>query len=143
VAESLPWESIATSVSPAIEAFITRWENSGAAERANYQMFLSELCDILEVPRPGPCKPPSKAPIPTLPNQKSTIHNPQSTIVNPSSLLPWPDRLPDQVALIRKLLITDPTATAETLTTLFVRKNKKRTDQIEGILETLKGLGQL
>lgn len=30
-----------------IESFISRWENSGAAERANYQMFLSELCDIL------------------------------------------------------------------------------------------------
>ncbi|MCH7228079.1 class I SAM-dependent DNA methyltransferase [Haloferula sp. A504] len=41
----------------AIDAFITRWENSGAAERANYQMFLSELCDILEVQRPDPTSP--------------------------------------------------------------------------------------
>jgi hypothetical protein len=41
----------------AIYSFITRWENSGAAERANYQMFLSELCDILEVPRPDPTSP--------------------------------------------------------------------------------------
>ncbi len=40
-----------------IAAFITRWENSGAAERANYQMFLSELCDILGVPRPDPTSP--------------------------------------------------------------------------------------
>ena len=76
-------------------------------------------------------------------SSESKIKNPQSSIVNPSSPLPWPDRLPEQVALIRKLLITDPTATAETLTTLFGRKNKKRTEQIEGILETLKGLGQL
>jgi len=38
----------------AVEAFIARWETSGAAERANYQMFLSELCDILGVPRPDP-----------------------------------------------------------------------------------------
>ncbi len=37
-----------------IETFISRWENSGAAERANYQMFLSELCDLLGVPRPDP-----------------------------------------------------------------------------------------
>ena len=37
-----------------ITAFITRWSSSGAAERANYQMFLSELCDILGVPRPAP-----------------------------------------------------------------------------------------
>jgi len=37
-----------------ITAFITRWQTSGAAERANYQMFLSELCDIIGVPRPDP-----------------------------------------------------------------------------------------
>ena len=37
-----------------IQAFITRWAKSGGAERANYQLFLSELCDVLEVPRPNP-----------------------------------------------------------------------------------------
>lgn len=37
-----------------ITAFISRWSSSGAAERANYQMFLSELCDIIGVPRPDP-----------------------------------------------------------------------------------------
>ncbi len=40
-----------------VTAFITRWETSGAAERANYQMFLSELCDIIGVPRPDPTSP--------------------------------------------------------------------------------------
>src|ERR1035441_8456305 len=35
-------------------AFILRWQNSAAAERANYQLFLSELCDCLDVPRPNP-----------------------------------------------------------------------------------------
>jgi hypothetical protein len=40
-----------------ITAFITRWQTSGAAERANYQMFLSELCDIIGVPRPDPTSP--------------------------------------------------------------------------------------
>ena len=39
---------------PDVETFITRWERSGAAERANYQLFLSELCDLLGVPRPDP-----------------------------------------------------------------------------------------
>jgi hypothetical protein len=34
--------------------FILRWEASAAAERANYQLFLSELCDFLELPRPSP-----------------------------------------------------------------------------------------
>jgi hypothetical protein len=37
--------------------FISRWESSGAAERANYQLFLSELCDFLDVPRPNPTVP--------------------------------------------------------------------------------------
>ncbi|MBA4388672.1 MAG: SAM-dependent methyltransferase [Verrucomicrobia bacterium] len=40
-----------------IQAFIDRWNKSGAAERANYQLFLSELCDLLEVPRPDPATP--------------------------------------------------------------------------------------
>ena len=38
-----------------IETFITRWsEARGGAERANYQMFLSELCEALDLPRPDP-----------------------------------------------------------------------------------------
>ncbi|MHB1785270.1 MAG: class I SAM-dependent DNA methyltransferase [Acidimicrobiales bacterium] len=36
--------------------FISRWASSGAAERANYQLFLCELCDVLRVPRPEPSK---------------------------------------------------------------------------------------
>ncbi len=38
----------------AIEAFITRWNGTAMAERANAQPFLSELCDVLGVPRPDP-----------------------------------------------------------------------------------------
>lgn len=45
-----------STVSPA-ETFIKRWEASAAAERANCQLFLSELCDLLEVPRPDPTQP--------------------------------------------------------------------------------------
>ena len=37
--------------SAALDEFFRRWEASGAAERANYSMFLNELCDLLEVPR--------------------------------------------------------------------------------------------
>jgi hypothetical protein len=38
-----------------VESFIARWTGrEGGAERANYQMFLSELCDVLGVPRPDP-----------------------------------------------------------------------------------------
>ncbi|MEX2581154.1 MAG: DNA methyltransferase [Verrucomicrobiales bacterium] len=41
----------------AVEAFIERWQASGGHERANYQLFLAELCDLLDVPRPDPAKP--------------------------------------------------------------------------------------
>jgi len=33
--------------------FIARWQQSSAAERANYALFLSELCDYLVDPPPG------------------------------------------------------------------------------------------
>ena len=40
-----------------LERFIAQWEASGAAERANYQLFLTQLCDLLDVPEPEPTKP--------------------------------------------------------------------------------------
>jgi SAM-dependent methyltransferase len=38
------------------QSFIERWQQSSAAERANYAPFLSELCDFLDVPRPDPSR---------------------------------------------------------------------------------------
>jgi hypothetical protein len=43
--------------SPDTASFIARGSSSGAAERVNYQLFLSELCDLLGVARPDPTKP--------------------------------------------------------------------------------------
>jgi hypothetical protein len=37
-----------------IQSFIAKWSASGAAERANKDTFLVELCDVLGVPRPDP-----------------------------------------------------------------------------------------
>ncbi|MEW4461480.1 DNA methyltransferase [Roseibium algicola] len=38
-----------------VDRFIDRWSGSeGGQERANYALFLSELCDVLEVARPEP-----------------------------------------------------------------------------------------
>ena len=37
-----------------IEAFIERWGKAGGAERANYQLFLTELCDLIGVAKPEP-----------------------------------------------------------------------------------------
>jgi hypothetical protein len=37
------------------EAFITRWQGQeGGQERANYSLFLTELCDVLDLPHPDP-----------------------------------------------------------------------------------------
>jgi len=40
-----------------IQSFITKWEMSGAAERANAQLFIAELCDVIGVEHPQPKKP--------------------------------------------------------------------------------------
>ena len=34
--------------------FEARWRPAGGAERANYSLFLQDLCDLLGVPRPDP-----------------------------------------------------------------------------------------
>lgn len=38
----------------AIDLFVARWAKAGGTERANYQLFLTELCALLEVPLPDP-----------------------------------------------------------------------------------------
>jgi type II restriction/modification system DNA methylase subunit YeeA len=40
-----------------VATFISRWSRAEAAERANYVLFLSELCDLLGVGRPDPAGP--------------------------------------------------------------------------------------
>ncbi len=37
-----------------IDTFIERWEGSGGSERANFQSFANDLCDVLGVERPKP-----------------------------------------------------------------------------------------
>jgi len=46
-----------TVIPSSFDEFFRRWEASGAAERANDSMFLNELCDLLDVPRPEPAGP--------------------------------------------------------------------------------------
>jgi len=44
-----------TAAPAATETFIARWQGQeGGQERANYALFLSELCDVLGVRRPAP-----------------------------------------------------------------------------------------
>jgi len=37
-----------------VESFIARWQAAGGSERANYQLFITELCELLGLPKPEP-----------------------------------------------------------------------------------------
>jgi len=50
-------EASDAGAAPDADAFIARWRESGGHERANYQLFLAELCDLLGAPRPDPARP--------------------------------------------------------------------------------------
>src|SRR3982751_3093970 len=40
-----------------LEEFVTRWQGQeGGQERANYALFLTELCDVLNLPHPDVAK---------------------------------------------------------------------------------------
>ncbi len=49
---SSPEVSLATAQD--IDKFVTRWQGAGGTERANYQLFLTELCTLLALPQPQP-----------------------------------------------------------------------------------------
>lgn len=42
-----------------VASFIARWSKAEAAERANYALFLTQLCGVLDVPPPDPAGPDS------------------------------------------------------------------------------------
>jgi len=38
------------------EQFITRWQSADGSERANYQIFIADLCELLDLPKPDPAQ---------------------------------------------------------------------------------------
>ena len=40
----------------AVKQFIARWQSASGSERANYQLFVHELCTLLELPTPDPAR---------------------------------------------------------------------------------------
>jgi hypothetical protein len=40
--------------SKVISHFVRRWKGVSGSERANYQLFITELCDVLDLPSPDP-----------------------------------------------------------------------------------------
>ena len=47
-------QRVTTNDSARTQAFITRWVAASGSERANYQLFVTELCDLLGTPKPDP-----------------------------------------------------------------------------------------
>jgi hypothetical protein len=93
---------------------------------------------------PGGHRPPLQEPPAYQPSLPGTESAPPLKTENSNLKTPvWPTRLPEQVTLVRQLLTANPAATAETLSAQFGRKSPQRTGQIEGILETLRDLGQI
>jgi len=39
-----------------VDRFIARWQSAGGSERANYQLFVHELCTLLNLPTPDPAR---------------------------------------------------------------------------------------
>jgi hypothetical protein len=50
-----PYHSRVTEPHP-IDAFITRWAGASGSERANYQIFVTELCEVLGAAKPDPAR---------------------------------------------------------------------------------------
>ena len=44
----------AVATPEAVDTFIARWKGTTGTEKANYQLFLSELCALLALPTPDP-----------------------------------------------------------------------------------------
>jgi len=40
-----------------LREFMTRWKTAARSEQANSRLFLAELCDVLDLPRPEPARP--------------------------------------------------------------------------------------
>ena len=54
MAEAAEVAKAADAADSSIDAFIERWSKAGGSERANYQLFLTELCALLGLPTPDP-----------------------------------------------------------------------------------------
>jgi hypothetical protein len=79
----MPDAPSAPSDSAAALAFIARWSHVGAAERANYALFLTELCAVLDVP--PPTQPPTTPP--TTPTSSSAPSRSTNATANPPSFV--------------------------------------------------------
>ena len=114
----------------------------------NHDRAAEEKQGIIRWLRPDYQNPSGNAGIatPALPGTETESVGGTPGLLNGDIEVAWPEKLPDQVMVIRRIIDSKMSGGApdpEALSSLFGRKSKKRTEQITGILETLKGLGHL
>ncbi len=68
----------ARATDQAVEAFIARWQHAGGTERANYQLFLTELCTLLDLPQPDPAEDDTRDNAYVF-ERRVTMHNPDGS----------------------------------------------------------------
>jgi hypothetical protein len=131
----------------ALDEFYRRWEASGAAERANYSMFLNELCDLLEVPRPDPAGPDDEKNADRLRSTAATRSALEfdrevcGSLATQSVRRPWRQTLPaEQAQAVRAVLAEHLTGIDHRITGSGVRSGQH--PPVSELLQALFSLGR-
>ena len=69
-----------------IDSFITKWSASSAAERANKDLFLLDLCEVLQVEKPHPTTDDVESNTYTFERDAVLVHEGQKTSVGKMDL---------------------------------------------------------
>jgi hypothetical protein len=64
-----------------VQSFVKKWSDSGAAERANKDHFLLDLCEVLDVPKPKPATGDPERDVYTFERDAVLLHEGQKTSV--------------------------------------------------------------
>jgi hypothetical protein len=139
-----------------LDGFIAKWADSGAAERANKDSFLNELCDVLDVPRPDPTRNDPERDVYVFERKvhrrprvlldlddddESEERQPKPRPKSAPAATAWPKKLPEQIAAVRDLVAR--TADAWTLDKVCAAFKGAKKSDVEEVLESLEALGML
>jgi hypothetical protein len=130
--------------------FLARWQKAGGTERANYQLFLTELCSLLGMPMPEPAgydirwlRPEYQNPSAAVAPEQSEAQLDDTTDVESAPVaaavtgkLTWPKLMREQVPAVRHALSQSPLP-ADALAAQFKRSPKA------ALLDALEELGMV
>jgi hypothetical protein len=120
----------------AAEAFVARWSAVTGSERANYQLFITELCGLLGVPLPGPASDEAAD------NADEAAAPAAAAPPAPVARRPWPNGLAEQIKAVAEVLSSSPRALSlADLEARFAARGRWR-ERLPTILDTLEALGR-